>query len=112
MSDDAIIAALVNGASQRQAAARAGVSEGTVRFRLKDAQFVAHLDSERDKAAETPSGLPAIYAGLERLRRTHAQVSRLDSTDLELTAAETKRNLAEAIRWLEEWAWLLETQGD
>lgn len=104
---DDLVVAIAAGASQREAAARVGVSRKAVELRMKDPEFVAEVDAARDVFADRPE-LATLYQSLARIRAALRTVKALDSTDFEVVAEEAIRHLSLAEKFVEEWAWLLE----
>ena len=86
-TDRVMLEALASGATQKEAAARAGVSEKTVRRRLQDRLFTAQLQHLQ---AESPEGITrAVQGGAAKAVATLVEL--LDSPDdsVRLGAART-----------------------
>lgn len=106
--EDDIVIALAAGASQREAAARVNVSQKAVWSRMQKSEFMAQVEAARDAFAESRPELLFLYGALARCRAALLTVERVNSGDLLITADEARKHLRNAVRWLEEWAWLLE----
>lgn len=108
--DLTLITALASGASQREAAARAGISQAAVWKKLQDPSFAAQVQAAKDEAGDVHPELSVVYEALARTRASLRSVQALDSTGVEMYAEEAVRSLNRAIEFLEEWAWVLEQE--
>ncbi len=106
--DAELVSMLSLGMPKSVAAYRAGCHRNTVTSRLKDPEFRARLQAFKDMIEEAPKVLKTLYDVLGTLRASSSRLAAIDTVDVEHTAAECKRRLDEAVRWLEEWCWLLE----
>jgi hypothetical protein len=105
--DEAIVAALAAGLSNREAAKRAGVDEKTVRNRLKEPAFLDWLE----EAKQNPQDLACVYTALDKATEAWQLIAGLDEGDFtDVTAHEAKKFAALTVKWLDEWAYTLEEE--
>lgn len=105
--DEAIVAALAAGLSQREAAERGGTTSRTVRRRLQDPIFLEWLEEAKQNVHDSQR----VYAALARAREAWAFVEDIEPQDWhDITTIEAKRLLQDVVKWLDEWAWLLEEE--
>ena len=105
--DDAIVAALAAGLSQREAAQRAGASLRSVERRMADPAFRAWVEESRANSHD----LQRVYTALDRAREAWLLVQNIPESNLyDITTQEAKRHAEMTVHFLNEWVYMLEEE--